>query len=507
MRQNNPLYRFRNFSNSRGVSLYVAIVFVSALMIVSGSLMIQMISGKANEQRWVKQTQLNNLLYSAQEAARWIVETQLPVGGVAADVQPIIDRVVADQVALADSLGIATNNCADVDGDDTNGLQPCFDIKVVGRGVEADANRAQANGDGQDFASGQFNFDYKRGHWVAANGTGLFSTPLKGTGNAVSGANDGGESKCVNPDDPNDPCSWNVLKYGESVQIPLFYETKNNDGTVAVHTLDMAANRANRAFFLRLRTPCDERAASANADAFEVVNGRSPDLGLENNEAGRAQALTILGVPANIAGTEFPRNCEADDRIELFPPVGSPEYLTFASDPVIVLWSLVDDNGKTVVATEGTDELISAKRPNFGNGQLGSAQYKVNSQLSAGRLNWSLQEAGNNIFNFINLVGSADLNDGVKHILRGIGNDLSTFVENYQNKRLYLNLKVITKLRRNGAHVSYVPHLEYQLLTSNPIAEASTKIQVTVRLWGMTAQKTAYIQPKSATNTFVLGNL
>ena len=421
---------------------------------------------------------------------------------------PILAKINDLLLAEASANGIDNAmlaKCGDVDGDRTNGNQPCFEIKVVGRGDDAVG------------AGERFNFTYKRPY----NGDlGLFSTPLKGTGNAVAVSGDeGGESKCVKtsiegPDTVNDPCNWNILKYGESVQIPLFYEEKNpnptpqNPGPI-VHTLDM--RDVNRAFFLRLRTPCEEGADSANADALAEFALRSPGIDVGEGAVGGAAAAKMISVPDKIAGTDFPRNCDAGDRVELSPSTNNAQkYLTFADDPVIVQWSLVDDNGKAVFATEGADLMSRPprpdKRPNFEAGAPRFLDYPLNSQLSAGRLNKSTQEVGINIFNFINLVGTADLNDGVKHTFGGGGNDLSAFMSQYAGKRLYFNLKIIKKLRRNNSD-SYVPHLEYQVLTSEPIADASTKILVTVRMWDMQADKMIQLPSKSAGNMFVLGNL
>ncbi len=537
--------RMAAFRSRRGVSLYIAIIFVMAFMILSASMVRQMISAKANQERFNKYYVLKYMQQSASEAGEWLAGHALAIGGVQSDSggvgtseirQDIFDRVNNGLIDAARASGVPDDflaKCADVDGDAGNGLQPCFDIRIVGRGSEDlgggvvggggdNANGGAAGGGlggpqganadsgnelgGPNFARGRFDFRYKAKNYSGA--TALYSVPLKGTGNATLVSGDKiGNSKCVNRNDVNDPCNWNILKYGESVQIPLFYETKDPnhpEAPAVVHTLDMSAINRNRAFFLRMRTPCKEGAPSANADAYTIVHGQSPDINLNDDEAGRNAALKILGAPKKISGTDFPRNCDAADRVELFPSThDAANFLTFANDPVIVQWGISDENGNTVLAAEGKDDNIKLKRPDFE--KLNA--YMTNSQLSSGRLNKSLESVGVNIINFINLVAVDGWTDGILRIFAGRENDISSYIDIYDGRRLYFNMKVIQELRRNTVEERYVPHVEYQVLTSDPIADASSKIQVTVRLWDMTATKTVRLPSKNAPNMFVLGNL
>lgn len=85
-------------------------------------------------------------------------------------------------------------------------------------------------------------------HVVPAPSVDSSGTVIGGTGNAAS--------KCQNASDLDDPCHWNRLPVGESVQIPLFYVDDDDD-----------EQRPSK-FQLRIRTPCE------NGEINCVTSGR-----------------------------------------------------------------------------------------------------------------------------------------------------------------------------------------------------------------------------------------
>lgn len=90
---------------------------------------------------------------------------------------------------------------------------------------------------------------------VYADGTllsdGYYYLPIAGTGTA--GLSDDCSVLDVN-EDPDDPCNWNKLMYGESVTIPLYsIDSENPEGSILTAD-DLGIDE----WSLRVRTPCVE---------------------------------------------------------------------------------------------------------------------------------------------------------------------------------------------------------------------------------------------------------
>ncbi len=150
-------------------------------------------------------------------------------------------------------------------GYSTNGLQPAY----FGKYVQCGANNSDCLARTPKYKiQGQVEKAFASG---AKNG--WYSIPAPGTGNVGTGCDplnpplgliyfNKGDGKfystnennydAVEPED--NPCNWNKIKPGESVNIPLYYTQE--DGT-AVNILD-----ANSAFELRVRTACETDNAS-----------------------------------------------------------------------------------------------------------------------------------------------------------------------------------------------------------------------------------------------------
>lgn len=507
--------------NRRGVSMYVATVFVAAMMLVSASLAYQMVSGKANSERWAKKDKIEHMLASAQEAAEWIITSsgiegadEQQLAAITAQARADLEALALEQLQAIDPDAVPADlHCDDVDPI-TPGQQPCFELKIFGKGRpaqviqarEADAggaNEAQVagaaapngaidynnvTGSGKNFASGTFQF----------KGATVYSVPLPGTGSVAGSESttDGFAVPCVNSADIDDPCNWNKLAFGESAEIPLYREEKDANGATVIRGLPRGGQ-----LYLRMRTPCKDKNESVNpnADALSRANIEFPNTPIANGDA----AAKLLGVNPRIPGTDFPRNCPASDRIVLYPAAtpNSPDYLSVDKDPVIVQW-LVKGSG-------GLAELLAMER--LDNGLRYALDDRnvinrlLNDQLSSGRLNKSRE-----IGDYINL----NTNDK-GYIISLILEQPKTILE-YINlnqnflKKPKLKLNAISPLRKdaNGRQSDeLVPYLEYQFLTSEQIAEFQPKYEVTVRLFGMSAKKSGKITQPTGGSDFVLGNL
>jgi len=217
--------------NSRaGVSLIIAIVFVSAFLLVIAGLTtaqlntIRAIGNRENEAkvRYLAESAAELASYAAsQHGAGW----NLAEGG---------DAILEEHLWAA-ARGLGMSLCGATDA--VTGAAPCSSMQVIGRAADAETLSFPLPG-----------------------GPTYSSVPIKGTGDAAE--------HCADINDPDDACNWNQLYVGQTVEIPLYYEDEN--GNVAqLDDLDDSGE-----FLLRIRAHEGEVLfpdESMNADAYRHI--------------------------------------------------------------------------------------------------------------------------------------------------------------------------------------------------------------------------------------------
>ena len=208
-------------NNARpGVSLLVAVLFISALLLVMAGLFEVQIRSQTAIRNRENDEKAKLLADSAVELASFWQEVQ-GVGFSTDDLTPEeLTQMSEPLYEIADLMGV--ENCPDLDGNANNGLQSCVGFEVKGRPAAADRVTFDDQGTARQ----------------------LYSVPMQGTGTAAEA--------CGNtPADADDPCNWNKLAFDQVVEIPLYYETP--DGVS--HHPDLRDPESYWA--LRIRTPCE----------------------------------------------------------------------------------------------------------------------------------------------------------------------------------------------------------------------------------------------------------
>lgn len=201
-----------------GVSLIIAIIFVSAFMLVIAGLaqaQLNTIRSIGNREAAAK---VRFLADSAAEFAAYWASTQ----GIGAN-SAGVDLSVFNGILFHAASRAGISNCEDMDANPVNGQEPCMGFEVAGR--QSALQGIRIFGAPPDY----------------------LSAPSAGTGNAGT---------CTNPSDADQACNWNRLYLGESVEIPLYYEMP--DGAASAHNFGTAGKELR----LRVRAPCGNFAAS-----------------------------------------------------------------------------------------------------------------------------------------------------------------------------------------------------------------------------------------------------
>ncbi|MBP9718297.1 hypothetical protein KBD59_03305 [Candidatus Gracilibacteria bacterium] len=204
---------FLPLSNTRGVSLMVAIMFVSAFLLIMGGLF----DARLRALLAVAERGSNDVAtYLAQSAAE-IGSLYASVSGVGADSAqlPQETRTHLTQVLAAAASAAGIETCAD---------GSCVSFQVRGRTVAT----------------------------LRFNNQNLYSVPEKGTGTAAA--------TCANADDADDGCNWNKLFVGDSIEIPLYYTDSNG------REVRLDLTQPNSYFSLRVRAPCEGYVENCPAD-------------------------------------------------------------------------------------------------------------------------------------------------------------------------------------------------------------------------------------------------
>lgn len=404
-----------------GVSLIIAIVFVSALLLVMAGLFeirIRVIQAVGNRETEAK---AQYLAESAVELASFWAATH-GVGRNTTDADAAMD--LTPLISAANNLGIS---CDDIDGNATNGSQPCVGVEVVNRPADA----AQK---------------------VTLGATTYFSAPIRGSGDAA------GESDCSSrPADADDPCNWNRLAVGQTVEIPLYYE--NSDGTVT--KLNFGTGGPPEEFKLRVKTP-------GNIMLYPSVTAAT---GGEN-----------------------------------------PDYRNPDRDPVLVQWSIFDEGGSGVIT--------AWDKPDAENKRLMSGYRERNTEVSSGRINLARPDISlgadvdplNNfiVLQYLNSGGDDDKHYGKKtdKSKQLIGNAISTDTSGYTKPTLRLTL-VGQPQRSDSDDVNDrsfdVPYLEYQVLTkTTPMSDSKSLIIGRAEIGGFRKEFRKYLKRQTSASGFAI---
>lgn len=407
----------------KGVSLLIVVVFVSALMLVMAGLAeVQLAFIKDIKSRRADM-RLRNLAEAVSGMAQWKagkLNSGENTGAIDA-----ADPMMTALFEVAQDMGIT--NCADMDGDDLNGAQPCVSFEIEGRAQGA-ASTVSLNGvsyysvpsvsvdaDGEKYATGD-------------------------AGIACANLTDGQIA------DANNACNWNKITVGQSIEIPLYWQ----DSQGVVTKLPAGSN-----FILRVRTPCENYVASHEATS----------------------------------------DCNAEDRIELYPRVvdnkDHPEDAPFRNiyeDKVLIGWEINDSSsGKTLIPADAKQVSNYRNWPDSFNPNLNNFA-GANTEISAGRINAAASFPARQslaLNNFIVLdkeyKGKDIINPGdepIKSIKDFLGlAEVSKpilrlmFVDRPQKTPQILGTEKMTREQvRSEAY--NVPYLEYQLLTASPVSDS-----------------------------------
>lgn len=426
-----------------GVSLIIAIVFVSALMLV--------MAGLFEAQIFTIQTVKNHEL---EGKADYLEE------GV---------KEIAGWYAANASLG------ANISSDDTNPSQTLTNMMnaiyamaddMMNSGA-VDANDPNAAGQGEGFTCIDTNPDPQKtescaaltikGHAELADqiklgNTSYYSVPIAKTGDAGTDC----DKKQIDPNDPdnaNDSCHWNKLKMGDSVEIPLYYM----DGA-AVSAHDFTA--VGSAFILRVRTQCG---SDSNNDGIKDIN------------------------------------CDADQRIVLYPPEGDDaNFLKVGVDKVLIQWTISDSDpasNKTLLAVDSKDNNTKLRLK--AKGPLGEA----NTEISASRIDWAKDSAVGDdpLYDFIILEDKAVDKEGKD--LNNIATSVGQFIKGSTKPVLRLSM---VDMPRNIDNSANVPFLEYQLLTKTKVSDSKSLLTGSAKIGDFYKEFKTYSYRKQTAGGFVL---
>ncbi|MEK7523736.1 MAG: hypothetical protein AAB588_01770 [Patescibacteria group bacterium] len=285
------------------MSLIIAMLFATAFMLLLAGMAQSQLAVIRNIANRENADKTRALIESVEELASYAASKHFSGWNSTAESVAELEQEAWESAREMGYTSCDTTNAA-------NGTKPCAGFSVQGRGD----------------AGTRINF----------NGTQYYSVPtpdydgskLIGTGSAAK-ADSQGLSAC----DPatykdgtqaNDPCFWDRLNVGQTVEIPLYYE----DASGVVQNINLATST----FKLRVRTPCD------NAGYEEVAGCR---------------------------------------RVELFPRVSTTtdSYRNVKKDKVLIQWMITGED-KTLLASDAETGGVRDDR-----------LFKNNTELSAGRIN------------------------------------------------------------------------------------------------------------------------
>ncbi|MBI5413707.1 hypothetical protein HZA42_05160 [Candidatus Peregrinibacteria bacterium] len=451
-----------------GVSLMIAIVFVSFFMLVmAGMLEVYMrtINSINNREAKVKVDLLA-------ESAREVAGALLADAAVGANFGSPDQNLSAEDAELVNLLydmaeqDMKIANCRPAANAASGGqTEPCVSIEVKGRSGDGDKVGLSGPGGG-------------------LGGLEYFSAPMKGTGNGSSTC---ASAAAADLNDADDACNWNRLYVGQSVEVPLYYIDASGQ------PVKLFAG-SNDEFRLRVRTPlCAEFGASGtNCDDGRIILYPDPRPNMQS----------------------------------------APDYGNPSKDPVLIQWTISDldpsGGGASLLANEAVEgggkrkPAISGFTPSFDH---------QNTEISAGRINLAKSGINlgtanppydpldqNVVLNYFN--GS----DGSQ--LRGIdlgrtSISIKDFLSKSDVKNPVLRLSLVDQPQIAGCKSTTgtcvqdvnksalnIPYLEYQLLVKGmPIPDSKDVVTVKVKVGDFKKEITVPIEHKAGLGGFALENL
>ncbi len=454
----------------RGISLVIAIIYVSIFMLVIGSLtQVQLtVLGNLKNKRMEQQTE--DLANMAGELGQLWAEAHTD-GQNSSDTLASTELAGFTQVLYDAAADLGLQNCTSVS---------CVGFRVVGRGELYNNQPPLLSGlEGNNVRYFSVpapiqEFDLAAGNVIA----------LRGSGDAATSC------EAVIQMDADDPCHWNKLYFGESVEIPLYYV----DATGAVYKPDF--NDSGTDIKLRMRTPCADGAAT----------------------------------------------CTPGQRVELYPKITDqrPDPYLYAyrnpsdiplMDPVLVQWLMSDasDGNETLFARGETKPTRPPQSlrirplpiPNI------SEDIAINTELSAGRINDANPSliglpSSLPLTNFIVFEKSyygniADVDERRERLIKD-------FLNQPEVARPILKLTSVAHPRKllpgeresklfNSAEVNDksrdVPYLEYQLLVSGstPVTDSRASVHAYAQIGDFKKTVRSGIQRPASLGGFALENL
>lgn len=197
-----------------GVSLIIAIIFVSVLMLVTAGLAEVNLAAIKNRANKTWSDRAKDLSAGALELAYYFADGKVGANATSEDAKNdgTFKKTWDEYTAFLQPLGV---ECAD-----------CAGFRIIGRS-EASKNEGLLQiGD-----SGSLYYSVPAAYMDGGE--------IKGTGSAAE--------KCENPTDADDPCHWNRIYVNDIVDVPLYY--MDSSGVKSLSKTDK--------FKLRVRAPCE----------------------------------------------------------------------------------------------------------------------------------------------------------------------------------------------------------------------------------------------------------
>lgn len=396
--------KYFNLKDKSGASLVIALIYVSAFLLVIAGLTEAVLKTTQAIRNSETSAKAFYLAEGAMEKARlWIKENGVGENAVSGDFSAD-DREEYLEELFEEAAMAGIGDCASDSDPVREGVQPCIGFEVLGRGSGAAAQ-------------------------VRLNSADYYSVPMKGTGNAGENCAGRAVDSLSNADDP---CNWNRLNFGQSVEIPLTY-----DGGETIFSGQ---------FKLRIRTPC-----GSFDDSRELS--------------------------------------ECSENIDLYPLTSASDYRNTSADPVLVQWLISGETaGRESVTLIANDRLARTDELRHENSTTGNA----NTELSGGRINEAKRDGDDlNYYavleqNYSSKNISAISPGEISSFLATINNPvlrLSLVTHPKKNQKSDGTLYSPSPALINDASFD-LPYLEYQLLTDggHPVPDSKSRIRAWMRI-------------------------
>lgn len=405
-------------TDKSGVSLIVATIFTAVMMLIVASLAQVTIATIRNISNFNFSDMAENIAMGASQIAYQFAQDNAVGTNAKIDGSNTTYVEMDDYIKFIEKFGVA---CANIDSDPNPTVKkPCAGFRVIGR--TEDQAVLEMKGDNT-----LYNYSVPA---VYKDDEGN----LQSTGSAAS--------ECKDAFNADDPCHWNKLYLNDATEIPLYVEGPSVTPFSQIK--------------IRVRSPCGE---------FKFDEAKV--------------------------------KYECTENVELYPKVsagsqGNPSpFRKIDKDKVLVQWLILGGDGMVMAGDESKldeDKQTNVRPKPKINGD-GSITDK-NTEISAGRINDAKGFAGGNgpLKDFLgNYVVLDEKYSGM--YLNEESIKFKDLIDSKSQLKLYFNLVGTPRREDNNDDSAleftkdqlndskyFLPYLEYQILTDEPIADSTTSL-------------------------------